>query len=179
MNHIGIHHTLKLFWTPFSTDTIAGLTPRVSECGGCRQREHGVPAEKVLLSGSLACGWEQLDRHRWGVWRRETSLASFTEDRPLFYKIIKDESYQLEKLAIDQESEKLNVQKSLAKWPHRPQSSPKLIRQMDGNRSFHIPCCWVFFSLPHPQASASLPPHQPQRTKFGKFSIGFWSSDFF
>lgn len=61
--------------------------------------------KKVLLSGSLGWGWEQLDRHRWGVWRRETSLASFTEDRPLFYKIIKDESYQLEKLAIDQESE--------------------------------------------------------------------------
>ena len=58
-------------------------------------REHEVTAEKVLLRGSLGCGWGQLDWHRWGVWRRETSLASFTEGRPLFYNIIKDESCQL------------------------------------------------------------------------------------
>lgn len=37
----------------------------------------------------------------------------------------------------------------------------------------------VLFFFPRPQASAPHPPHHPQRTKFGKFSIGFWRSDFF
>lgn len=78
-------------------------------------------------------------------------------------------------VAIGQDSDiKLKVQESFAEWPHRPQSSPKLIRQMDGNRSFHFPCFLGLFF----QASAPHHPCHPGRTKSGKFSTGFRCSDF-